>query len=269
MKELEFINACRSGNIEKVVELINEVDLNFKNIHGETALISAINSGNTIIIDKLFELAPYGAIDLDIQNNVGESALLLCPKHKNDYVAEKLIDLGASLNIQDINGSTVLMKSIVTNRHHLTKKIIESGACLDIQNSVGKTALIYASRHAYNINVVDNLLKFNADVNIEHNDGLTALIGAVCSGCIQIAELLIKNGANPDFKNTYGNTAHLYALNNVQLMYLLNNDILNKQDEDGSTILLKACEAKNEPGILFLHEMAPPGGADFHIKNNK
>ena len=89
-------------------------------------------------------------------------------------VIKFLIELGAEVNVQNIDGDTAL---IIASRERKTwgaKLLIELGAEVNVQNYKGDTALIIASREAY-IELAELLIEAEADVNVENNSGETAL----------------------------------------------------------------------------------------------
>ena len=75
-----------------------------------------------------------------------------------------------------------------------------------MRDNSGNTALIYASGHCL-YSPVECLIKAKADLNVRGFRLNTALHKAVMYGEIDIAELLILNGADVNLKNKEGNIA--------------------------------------------------------------
>lgn len=77
----------------------------------------------------------------------------------------------------------------------------------------------------YNKDLVEHLLKKNADPNIADPTGATPLFWAVKFGNKELAELLLKHKADKSIKDSQGMTPFEYALqtNNTDLINLLKN----------------------------------------------
>jgi ankyrin repeat protein len=71
--------------------------------------------------------------------------------------------------------------------------------------------LIHASRTG-DLDVLNELIKGDADVNLHDPKGYTPLMIAAFNGHIATAELLIENGANLNPQHENGNTALLFAV---------------------------------------------------------
>ncbi len=110
------------------------------------------------------------------------------------------------------------------------KGAIETGVNVNSMDGFGNTALMYAlganeldsARYSSRVNrklqsnnnqeLIEFLLKAGANVNIENNNGGTALILAIYHGNRAATNLLIRSGANVNHKNMYGNTPLVYSV---------------------------------------------------------
>jgi len=87
-------------------------------------------------------------------------------------------------------GSLVLVQHLIE----------EAKADIQMRDSHNKTALSYAlEAGTENADVVTCLLSFNANPNIQSNDGKTPLIMAVERGYHTSAEALLYRGSNPNY----------------------------------------------------------------------
>jgi ankyrin repeat protein len=121
-------------------------------------------------------------------------------------VTQLLLDYGADLNYQDQYGRTALMlHSFFSNydandsEELLMKSLLDNGARINITDNTGKTALHYAI-WGVNRRGIALLLKYNADINIKDDNGLSPLVVAhsrYTSSEVQnkMIELLINHGA--------------------------------------------------------------------------
>ncbi|ONK63971.1 uncharacterized protein A4U43_C07F20790 [Asparagus officinalis] len=82
---------------------------------------------------------------------------------------------------------------------------IENGIPVNSRDSEGRTPLHWAVDRGH-YNVVELLLKKNADVNAKDNEGQTALHYAVLCEREAIAELLVKYNADTNLKDEEGNS---------------------------------------------------------------
>ena len=62
-----------------------------------------------------------------------------------------------------------------------------------------------------NFQITDFFISKGADLNLISSDGQPILVLAVGNGDAKIVDLLLKNGANPDLKDSMGMSARTYA----------------------------------------------------------
>jgi serine/threonine-protein phosphatase 6 regulatory ankyrin repeat subunit B len=96
----------------------------------------------------------------------------------------------------------------------IAKLLLEKGASLDIQNTNGNTALIRASSYGHT-EIVEILIQKGAKLDIQDiNFYNTALMFASYRGHTEIVRLLVKKGADIYIEDKRGKTALDYAKNN-------------------------------------------------------
>ncbi|MBR2611488.1 MAG: ankyrin repeat domain-containing protein [Clostridia bacterium] len=76
---------------------------------------------------------------------------------------------------------------------------------LNMRGCTGETALMWASFYGH-YPIVEWLLAHKADITLTSDVGYTALHYAVQENRLEVAELLLKKGANPNARDKYGNT---------------------------------------------------------------
>ncbi|KAL7286517.1 hypothetical protein TKK_0019253 [Trichogramma kaykai] len=87
------------------------------------------------------------------------------------------------------------------------KTLLKKGVSPDIEDHSGYTALHYAARNRH-VNICRELLDRGANVNATTRSGkATALQRAATQGCNNVIELLLKRNANPDMQDSDGFTA--------------------------------------------------------------
>ena len=154
----------------------------------------------------------------DVNFNPYETALILASSRGFKDIVAELINAKANLNLQAKGGSTALMKTIMYARIGIAELLIDKGADVTTKDALDYTALILAVKFGYYDlarKIIDAFINLNPDnkkaleefINQEAQGGETALIEAINSNDIEMVKLLIKNGANPNLKNSKGFSA--------------------------------------------------------------
>ncbi|CAL4089513.1 unnamed protein product, partial [Meganyctiphanes norvegica] len=199
-------------------------------------LLSAafVNSGHN---DNLWEAAKGGNLDdlnkaLDDgadpnwrEDNLGTAALHVASLFDHPNVVKPLLDAGADINQQDDSGRTPVYLASSKGSIHMTSELIEHGADVNIMTNYGSTPLLIATQGGH-IDIVEALIKAQADVNLPDNQlGITALHLAAMINNTEIAQLLLRNGAEPKKLDNDGKTPGDYARNkeNYSLAKIIDN----------------------------------------------
>ncbi|ESO86507.1 hypothetical protein LOTGIDRAFT_235319 [Lottia gigantea] len=133
---------------------------------------------------------------------------------------------------------------------------------------LGMTPLAMAASVG-NVEAVVKLLAAEADVNEKSDKNTTALMQVIHSKNVDIAHLLLKQGARLTDKNTSGDNAFMMAVwsgeaDLVNKMWPYRQDLdINHQNQAGNTALHLAASKKWENGIQFLLT----NGADTNLQN--
>lgn len=126
----------------------------------------------------------------------------LAIEYKNEELLDYVINSKADLNISIPHQGTVLEVAAKMGNLNLVKKLCESGADVNLPTFEWSTPpLIHAAKEGF-FDVVKYLIEKGADVNAVTTESgfesFNALIFAADRGFINIAELLLKNNANPN-----------------------------------------------------------------------
>lgn len=235
---------------------------------------------NSILALGCSSLKPISAKTTDQKNTGNEAALLQQAIQENNItVIKEFIADGKDLNIQDDENWTALMLASQEGRTKIVKQMIKAGADVNVKNKDGETALMLASQNGHK-HAVKQLIKAGADVNAKDNDGFTPLMkasiekmiktGSVLIGNVyesvfrypsakdlaNIAEQLIKAGADVNTRNDYGTTALMLATINgqtdtVKKLIKAGADV-NAKNDDGLTALQLASEQNNTEIVNIL-----------------
>jgi ankyrin repeat protein len=297
---------CKPGQIKVPIAALCEIVSSIDSVDGNgwTPLLYASFYGN---IDCVRLLLTFGANPTFVSPKDGASPLYVALDQHHFAICDLLISVGLSIHHLDpVTKLTPLMFVAKTGNLLSCDYLLRHPAriSLNTQTSIeGYTALCYATLHNH-INIVDMLLVYKADINVQTHDGYTALMLACNTKNELIAELLISSNA---YINTYthvGITALVCAITqqNYNLVYLLlskhanpnpmkhrssitpliaavlNNDltllqtlvqkygaIVNTIDYQGRTALMHAC-TYNSPSDIIKFLMSQ--GAELNIRDN-
>lgn len=103
-----------------------------------------------------------------------------------------------------------MFDAAIHNQFTVFKAMLLAGSDVNTHDVLNQTALHYASDHGYT-DIVDELLKYKAHVNLASFNGTTPLIAASSAGHNDIVVKLLKTSANIDATDRRGFSALMYA----------------------------------------------------------
>ncbi|XP_029114177.1 kinase D-interacting substrate of 220 kDa B isoform X3 [Scleropages formosus] len=159
-------------------------------------------------------------------------------------------------------GLTALMLAAEQGSVEIVQELVRRGANVNLDDVDGWTALISAAKEGH-VEVVRELLANNA--NLEHRDmgGWSALMWAAYKGRVEVARLLLEKGANP---NITGQQYSVYPIiwaagrGHADIVHLLlqHGGKVNCSDKYGTTPLIWAARKGHIDCVMHLLE----NGAD-------
>ena len=244
-KDLETIlSGAIDYNLFDFVELLcrKGINVNLVNNQSYTPIFLAIANGYYEITKLLIK---YGA-DLEVKEKVfGDTPLLASMKFKNN--AKLLIDSGANIHAENDIEDTPVSIAALLDQLEIVKILKEKGADLNKQNTQRNNPIIFAVGNGY-VEMVEYLLECNVDLhvvdickesllniciyqdrleimnmllqkdkNLIHQKFYTCkwpLVLAAKKNKLYFAELLLKNGANPNPENLLENSPLFMAFEN-------------------------------------------------------
>nr|XP_046268231.1 kinase D-interacting substrate of 220 kDa B isoform X2 [Scatophagus argus] len=153
------------------------------------------------------------------------------------------------------NGQTPLMVAAEQGNLEIVQELIRRGANVNLDDVDCWTALISAAKEGH-IEVVRELLENNA--NLEHRDmgGWTALMWAAYKGRTDVAELLLEKGANPNITGQYSVYPIIWAAGrgHAEIVHLLlqHGAKVNCSDKYGTTPLIWAARKGHYESVTHL-----------------
>jgi ankyrin repeat protein len=113
---------------------------------------------------------------IDIQNlnfflnTKGQNPIIFAADLQNWEAVDFLSSKGVLIDVEDNDGTTLIMKVLTSERFDLATKLLNRGSDINSFNRDGQTALSYFI-HQGNYRVVDFLLKMKADPHVEDFNG--------------------------------------------------------------------------------------------------
>ncbi|XP_059209212.1 kinase D-interacting substrate of 220 kDa B isoform X1 [Centropristis striata] len=153
------------------------------------------------------------------------------------------------------NGQTPLMVAAEQGNLEIVQELIRRGANVNLDDVDCWTALISASKEGH-IEVVRELLENNA--NLEHRDmgGWTAVMWGAYKGRTDVVQLLLEKGANPNITGQYSVYPIIWAAGrgHAEIVHLLlqHGAKVNCSDKYGTTPLIWAARKGHYDSVMHL-----------------
>ncbi|XP_056623939.1 kinase D-interacting substrate of 220 kDa B isoform X2 [Triplophysa dalaica] len=167
------------------------------------------------------------------------------------------LDKYKDVDTRSDSGQTPLMLASEQGSLEIVQELIRRGADVNLDDVDCWTALISAAKEGHT-EVVKELLENNA--NVEHRDmgGWSALMWAAYKGRVEVARLLLEKGANPNITGQYSVYPIIWAAGRghaeiVQLL-LLHGAKVNCSDKYGTTPLIWAARKGHYDCVMHLLE---------------
>ncbi len=135
----ELIWATRSGSLILVKLMVAaEIDVNFVDVHGETALVHAVRGGRD---DLVMNLTIAGA-NLNVAGEEGESLLLIAALANDGHMTSLLVELGANIDWCDKFGDTALIAAARKGNDSAVRALLMAPASADMLPNVQHVDLV-------------------------------------------------------------------------------------------------------------------------------
>lgn len=160
-------------------------------------------------------LVTFGA-NIDLSDYQQKTPLHLASIQGSSEIISLLLEYGAIASKQDFSGAIPLHYACTTNtssvNYLLSSK--ECLSCINHQDKHGFTPLIVATLYGQ-VDIMELLLNFGADVNLKDLKGKSALHYSVIRGLKKPCEILIAHGANVEARDNDGIFTNVLELNNL------------------------------------------------------
>ena len=267
-----LITASSAGHLDIVKMLLkSNADVNASDKDGITALMEASIMGHDKIVTALID----AGAEVDFKSKSGVTALWLAAGENKISVMKNLLKKEADASVTRSDGITALMTASVAGHVDAAKLLLEDGAdplavdtdgltalmnaaekgatdvmkvlidaasksgssdYADIMSTTGFNAVIIASAHGHTDAVKYLINEAHANVNLVHDNQVSALMYAAASGHVDTMKVLLDEGKVD----------------------------INALHTNGGSALIEACTAGASDAIAFLIE----SGATYNIVDN-
>lgn len=253
----KFHHAIRNGRLIIVDKFLEKkiVDINCLDVERNSIVHNVLECCDIKTIKYILDFN----LDINMKNINGDTPLMLaCVTHSIGHpveVIQLLLNRGADINVKNHNGTTALMKACTNGNVKIVEFLLKNGAANNIneKNKYGDTALTVACIYNYNdnIEIVKLLLNYGADIMATNNQLKTA-VHILCNKKINLPKsltYLLECGAKINVKDyEYCTPLHLscYKHNFKVCKFLLSQGADIKEiDKFGNTPLHCICSKIN------------------------
>jgi ankyrin repeat protein len=193
-----------------------------------------------------------------------------------------LLQAGASATVyskgdllSEFENPPALLAAVYKGHKDIVAYMVDHGSNINIyeecfvtrhrQSNYRGTPLTLAFRRG-NMEIAQLLIEKGADPNIRDSFGETALMYAAGSGKMDMVTALLEKGADPNIKNNNGWSALWYAVRNKNMVTALleKGADPNSRDNDGWTALIFAANH----GIMDMVKLLVENGANVNLRAN-
>lgn len=191
-----FLLAAQAGDVDKADLLLDAgAEVDERGFGGKTALIYASETNRVAMAEWL----AFKGVDLEATDNFGRTALIAAASAGAPACVKVLLNLGAKFDALTAAGYAAIDEA----RDIETVMALQAaGSDVNRINGEGRSVLI-AACEAVNVKFVADLLAAGVNPNAT-SAGLGPLREAVSRDAIEIIELLLEHGADPNWRDCDG-----------------------------------------------------------------
>ena len=222
--------AAQDGKLAVANALLDRpgVNLDQRDLEGNTALSLATVAGQDDIVASLLE---HEGVDINSQDSLGHTALILAATVKDGRkdteakfrIANSLLIQGANTSIKDREGGgTAILRAVDAGNEEMVELLLKYDADIENQDDLKRGLLHSAAIDGYE-GIVRLLLGKGLDSNAQDQNGKTPLHDASRDGNHKVAKVLLDSGADQSIKDKHKRTPWTIAwqYGNLNVMSIL------------------------------------------------
>jgi uncharacterized protein len=221
-----LFSAAERDCIDLATALLDQgVSVDARDRLGARPLARAARSGHLEMVDLLLQRgAPIDARDL-----AGATALYVAAERGQNAVVQRLLDKGADTDLRGRSGTSPLAAAAFAGRSAVVRMLLAHGADARAADDTGKPPIVYAAASG-SLDIVRQLLTQDIDVNAHYANDLTLLMWAsgpdqsvAEAQAVEVVSYLVDAGAHIDDRDDRGYTALMVAAegNHAEIAQLL------------------------------------------------
>ena len=175
----------------------------FSATYAESALISAYENGYLDVVSHLLNLET----NPNITDENDESLLAKVVAKGDDELTLRIVEKGGDVNGRDISSMPLIAKLAKNGKINLVKIFIEAGADVNLASKAKGITSLYQAVKYNQVDTAELLLAHGANVNATKEGEWTPLMVAAFNGYLTLVKLLIKYNANIYIEKNDGQVA--------------------------------------------------------------
>ncbi|KAF7803622.1 potassium channel AKT2/3 isoform X1 [Senna tora] len=152
-------------------------------------LLTVASTGNAAFLEELLK----AGLDPDVGDSKGRTPLHIAATNGHEECVKVLLRHACNIHIKDVNGNTALWDAIAS-KHHSIFRILYQLSCLADPQTGGD--LLCAASKRNDLAVMNDLLKQGLNIDSKDRHGVTAIQIAMAENHVEMAQLLVMNGAD-------------------------------------------------------------------------
>jgi len=201
--------ACRSNYLDLIILLINRgANINVVDRFGIPLLVHICHLDYKVGLELLCNIDP------NIRDKAGRTLIMLLYEYRD--ILMQLLNNGADVNAVDRAGNSIL--SIICDKgdYDFIDFILSKGATSSASQALCNVCANNYLSMKQKYEIAEVLLAMDSNLNSN-----PALLYACTCGLYDLSKLLLQHGANPNYRNTKGNTPIKCVRQNTRLLELL------------------------------------------------
>ena len=189
----DLCQAVESNDIDSATTIVKNKDkLNELNEKGIWPLFLALKNRN----EKMVRLLLEAGVNVNYTDTNGISALNGTVLADRPRMTQLLIEAGANPNLKSKDGNSAIHLAAITGKSRVLTELLKGEFNIDLQNANGETPLSSATQADNTADIISILLKAGANPNRFDNEKLAPIHYVAMSNDMELLDLLIEYGAD-------------------------------------------------------------------------